>query len=241
MPGATSAEIYDDIEDFWTWVHSPTLTTRLAAHSTPTECDTGRILTAGGSAGGLLSIALGLSHPAEIRAITAAYPCIDPVSENFTAPRAYPPFGQSTPRSLIQRIEDVAVPGTVESSVETQDRLAYMLALIEYGLLGALYMRGAEGVPREVLYPMARLERANVEIPRGGIAVIYGRQDSVVPLADTEKFIARAKEVTKGFPGHDGIILTVRDGEHGFDNSVRLDEAPWLQDTLKRAVGVWLE
>ncbi|KAJ5594267.1 uncharacterized protein N7459_000475 [Penicillium hispanicum] len=241
MPGVTSAEIYEDIEDFWTWVHSPALADVLAALSTPTQCDLDRVLTAGSSAGGLLSISLGLAHPTQIRAATAGYPFVDPASEYYNAPRAHPPFGRHMPKSLIQETEAVATPGRIESSNESWERLAYMLAIIEHGTIGALYARGAEGVPREVLYPMARLEQPGLDIPRGGIAVIHGRQDSVVPVVDSERFIARAQVVTKDLPGREGVVLAVRDGDHGFDTDIRLEEEEWLQDTIKRAVEVWLE
>lgn len=41
-------------------------------------------MTAGDSAGGYLSLHLGLSHPNEIRAVTAAYPLVDAASPHFT-------------------------------------------------------------------------------------------------------------------------------------------------------------
>ena len=61
---------------------------------------------------------------------------------------------------------------------------------------------------------MMRLELPSFKIPQGGIAVIHGRQDSVVPLGDVEKFVARANEVTKALPGNEKVILTMQHGEH---------------------------
>lgn len=63
MPEATTCDIYADIEDFWSWLHSPTVPDVLQQHSSKTQLDLTRVLTAGGSAGGLLSIYLGLAYP----------------------------------------------------------------------------------------------------------------------------------------------------------------------------------
>jgi acetyl esterase/lipase len=238
LPSATSTQIYEDVEDFWAWVHSPALADLLAAHGA--EADLARILSAGESAGGLLSIALALAHP-EIRACTAAYPCVDLAAEAFNAPREVLPFGISQDKGLIEKtIEDVLKAGVVESSIEEHERLVFMLALVQHGALGELYERGAGGEGREVRYPAVRIEGVGARIPVGGIAIIHGRGDSVVPVGESERFVGRAKEIFKGVPGGDRIVLTIRDGEHGFDAGVRYEE-DWLKDTFKGAVDAWLE
>lgn len=236
MPGATSAEIYGDIEDFWTWLHSPALADLLAAHSAPTELDLSRILVAGESAGGLLGIYLALAHPTEIRAATVAYPWTDPGSEYFNAPRAGPVVGQHVPESVVEQTLQSIPHGTTETSVTSQERFAFMLAGCEYGKLAGMYARGSENVPRETLYPMAKLEQPGLQIPRGGIAVIQGRQDSVVPLPDVEKWVKRAREV---FPP-ELIAFVVREGEHAFDVDARYEEQ-WLQDTFQKPVQAWVQ
>lgn len=240
MPEGTSAQIYEDVEDFWSWLHSPSLAKLLAAHSPPTEVDLDRILTAGESAGGLLSVYLALSHPTDIRAATAAYPAVDLGSDDYRLPRASPCFGNHVPESAIQAEESAAKIGTAESSITKESRLVYMLAALEHGALHEVYERGAEGVPREVLYPMVKLEEPGLKIPVGGIAVIQGRQDSVVPVGGVEKFVEKAREVTRGKAGNEGVVLTVRDGEHGFDAGVRYSEE-WLRDTVKFAVDAWMK
>jgi acetyl esterase/lipase len=75
LPEVTGLDILNDVEDFWTWLHSKELAALLEAQKGP-SLDLDRIMTAGDSAGGLLSIYLVLSHPDEIRAGTAAYPAI---------------------------------------------------------------------------------------------------------------------------------------------------------------------
>ncbi|KAJ5668233.1 uncharacterized protein N7477_006803 [Penicillium maclennaniae] len=218
----------------------PSLAELLAAHTTPTEVDLDRILTAGESAGGLLSVYLALSHPNEIRAATAAYPAVDIGSDDYGRPRASPCFGNHVPESVIQAEESAAQMGTAESSITKESRIRYMLAALEHGMLNQIYERGTEGVPREVLYPMVKLEKPGLEIPVGGIAIIQGRQDSVVPAGGVEKFVERAREVTRGKAGNEGLVLTIRDGEHGFDEGSRYSEE-WLRDTFKVAVDAWVK
>ncbi|KAJ5306101.1 hypothetical protein N7508_005116 [Penicillium antarcticum] len=235
LPGSTSSEICSDIEDFWTWVQSPSLTNILAAHSTPTSADLSRVLSFGESAGGLISLNLALAHPAGIRSCTAAYPLVDPCSAAFTKPRAKGPFGMMVPESVVKETLDVVVPGTVESSITEQERLGFMLGAISYGTLGQLYERGVEELGREFRFPGVKIEQEGTTIPRGGITIIHGRQDSVVPVGDVEKFVKRAREVF----GDEKVIFTVKEGEHGLDAPLRFEEA-WLQETFKAAIQTWL-
>ena len=131
------------------------------------------------------------------------------------------------------------VSGAPVSSRTSGEDIVFQLSALEHGHLAELYERGIEHVPREKLYPTVRLEHPDVRIPRGGIAVIHGVQDSVVSLRDVEKFVARAREVTKGLPGNEGVVLTVRDGDHGFDCNARFDEV-WLQKAFEFAIENWL-
>ena len=235
MPEALSKEIYEDVEDLWTWVHSSTLANLLAVHSTPAELDLDRILTAGGSAGGSLSLYLALAHPDQIRAATASYPGVDMSVPAYTEPRNGPVWGFDVPESAFEKVMSSASSGSGVSSVSGPDRLAFMIACIQHGNLGKLYQRETEGVPPEFLYPLARLEKTR-KVPRGGVCIFQGRQDSVIPASETEKFVARAKELTSD----EDVTLVVREGEHGFDLDARLDDQ-WVADALEKAIRVWLE
>jgi hypothetical protein len=84
------------------------------------------------------------------------------------------------------------------------------------------------------------LEEPGVGIPVGGIAIIHGQQDSVVPVAGVETFVERAREVTRGMDGNEGVLLAIRDGEHGFDAENRYSEE-WLRETFKFAVDAWVK
>jgi acetyl esterase/lipase len=239
LPESTSPEVFTDIEDFWTWLHSSAVTELLATSSTPTQLDLDRILTAGDSAGGLLSICIGLAHADEIRATTATYPMVDMASEYFRTPTSSEPLPDVPPSTVDDYLAQMD-RSAIRSSAFLLDRFDLMVAAIYYGSLGQFYEYGAEDAPRELRYPLKRLDQPDVKIPRGGIAILHGLQDAIVPVEQSEKFVAKAREVMKGKPGGDKILLTLREGDHGFDVEVPLEEK-WLSSHLKVAVEVWLE
>ena len=248
LPEATTPEIFDDVEDFWKWLHSSAPHELLASYKSSTELDISRILVTGESAGGLLGTSLALAYPNEICAATVSYPWLAPDSIDFLTPRDKPTVAGHLSKSIIDDFMSSVAYGTSISSSEDQARLAACFSAIQHGTLGEIYRRGTE--PEEVQdqrenkrgmwFPFERLEEPDVAIPRGGISILHGREDTVVPLHNSEDFIARAREVTKGQPGNEGLILTTRDGDHGFEEKTRLDEK-WLQDAIRRAVNVWLE
>ncbi|KAJ0416830.1 Alpha/Beta hydrolase protein [Aspergillus carlsbadensis] len=241
LPEATGLDIYDDLEDFWTWLHTPEIHNILNNHKAPTDLNLDRILLAGDSAGGLLSVNFMLSHGADIRAATAAYPCVSLDAPEFVNSRTILPFGISTPEAVIT---DHLASKTLDNPVSSDaspTRTTLMFAGIQHGGLGPWYARGSENSPRRgLLYPLERLEQPGVRFPKGGLTITHGRQDSVVPVEQSERFVARAREVTKGQPVGEKIALVLQDGEHGFDSELRYEEA-WLKDALRTAVEAWLE
>ncbi|KAL5049328.1 hypothetical protein BDW71DRAFT_175675 [Aspergillus fruticulosus] len=241
MPQATGLEIYDDIEDFWAWLQSPALPELLARHKTPTQIDLDRILVDGESAGGLLSINTSLTHASDIRATIALYPTLDPSSPDFTQPRTdLLPFGHHFPESLVDDVLGPVRDGGPVSSLVAPEYIPVMCAAIQYGRLGEWYARESDGSERQnLLYPVRRLEDPGVQIPVGGITIIQGKQDSVVPSHHSVPFVERAREVLKGKRGGDRISLVLKEGEHGFENEVRYAEE-WVKEALKTAVEAWL-
>ncbi|KAL4819917.1 Alpha/Beta hydrolase protein [Aspergillus spinulosporus] len=209
MPQAMGLDIYDDIEDFWTWLRSPALQELLAKHKTPTQLDLDRILLAGESAGGLPTINASLTHASEARAALAMYPSLDPSSPDYTQPRTdLLPFGQNLPESLIEDVLGPVRDGGPVSSLVGPKYLPAMCAAIQYGRLGDWYAR----------------EERDVRVPVSGITIIQGKQDSVVPAHHSVPFVERAREVLKGKPGAERISLALKDGEHGFDSEVRYED-----------------
>ncbi|KAF9894513.1 hypothetical protein FE257_006397 [Aspergillus nanangensis] len=241
MPESTSLDIFDDVEDFWTWLHSSTVAKLLASRPTPTSLDLTRILTAGESAGGLLSVCLALSHPDEIRAATASYPCVDMASTHFSTPSPIPPvMDPPITASFVGDFLAQIQPGTVRSSAAIPDRFDLMIAAIYFGNMTALYERGVEEASKRALrYPIEYFDQADAKLPVGGVSILQGIEDEIVPMDGPEKFVAKAREVMRGKPGGDKIVLTLREGAHGFDGEVSLSEK-WIQDHLRVAVDAWL-
>ncbi|KAL5044849.1 hypothetical protein BDW71DRAFT_215473 [Aspergillus fruticulosus] len=242
MPQATGLNIYDDVQDFWEWLQSPALEDILAAHSTPTELDLAHLLVTGESAGGLLSINSALqlanAYSAGITASAAIgmYPTVDMKSPDFTEPRAVPPYGQHLDESIIDEILVTAPDGPISST--SGDLLPLMLAAIEYGYLGEWYARDSND--SDALYPLQQL-KGGIQIPEGGITIIQGINDTVVPPHHSEPFITRLRKVTKGQLGNKNIQFVTHEGEHGFDGNLRYNEEQWLQEALRPVVEAWLE
>ncbi|KAH7110529.1 Alpha/Beta hydrolase protein, partial [Dendryphion nanum] len=79
IPESCVRDTLDDIEDIWALPSNLQQEASLAIDIT-------RIMTTGDSAGGYLSLQLGLSHPDQIRAVTASYPSIDVEHPRFFEP-----------------------------------------------------------------------------------------------------------------------------------------------------------
>ncbi|KAL6232827.1 hypothetical protein BDW75DRAFT_216715 [Aspergillus navahoensis] len=238
MPQATGLDIYEDLKDFWAWLQTPVVEDILANHTTPTEIDLAHLLVTGESAGGLLSInsALQLANRhfngLSARAVIGMYPSVDMKSPDFTEPRAIPPFGQHFDESFIDEFLATAPSGPVSST--SGDYLPLMLAAIEYGYLGDWYARDSNN--SDVLYPLQQLKKG-VRIPRGGVTIIQGLNDTVVPPHHSEPFITRLRKVTNGQLGHDKIQFITHEGEHGFDGDLRYNKTEWLQEGIEARGG----
>jgi acetyl esterase/lipase len=236
LPEATTPQIFQDVSDFWTYLHSSTLTNFLSSQSPPVEVDLSRVLLVGDSAGGLLSVSTALNYAPDIRAAIATYPCIDMLGPDFTKRRHLPPFGRSLSESLYTNTLASTMGRKAQSSLTSEERMLFMLAAIEHGQLGGLYQRGTEhAMPgeRNMYFPMEALDSDDVRVPRGGLTILHGRNDSLVPIGATRVFVERAK-------GRFGDLVTLAetDGEHGFDGDMRFEG--WLKDALKNAVDAWV-
>ena len=238
MPEATSREIFEDMEDFWAWLHSTT-TADFLAQQHNVQLDLSRVLVAGESAGGLLSVSLALSRPHEIRSCTAGYPCVDMTSDHFTKPSDAPLLDASFPSSLVADYAAQVAGQSMISSAYPPARLDLMLAAVQRGQITELYERDINGWNRTARYPFEKLDQTDTVLPVGGIAILHGLQDDVVPIEGCERFVAEARNAMTGRPGADKIVLTGREGGHGFDGEVGLEE-PWLLDHLKFALEAWL-
>ncbi|KAL1966014.1 hypothetical protein VTN77DRAFT_4954 [Rasamsonia byssochlamydoides] len=223
LPEATGVEILSDIDDFWSWLHSDEPRELLINSSI--ELDLNKILTAGESAGGLLSLYLALSHPDEIRAATVAYPMI-----NLDPPSLYPPSRSQllpyVPGSVITEHLMTVKPGHVESSAPSPHRDKLAAACFQHEKVFDFYTREAEKSPyhHDRLFQLHRLDSPGQKLPRGGIAIIHGEDDDMVVVESSRRFVNKAREVMKDRQGGNNVVLSVQPGGHGFDGTASLND-----------------
>ncbi|KKA18704.1 hypothetical protein T310_7345 [Rasamsonia emersonii CBS 393.64] len=245
LPESTGLDTLEDVEDLWSWLHSSQLARILASQPRrPLELDLSRILTAGDSAGGLLSLSLALSHPDEVRATIVAYPLIDVDDPAFAVGSSTPMFHlteDDSSESMVDQYVYSIKPGTVVSSASPPKRMDLFGAVIQEGKFQELYKRGSEDSPhRNRLFLLRRLEAPGAKLPRGGIVIMHGTEDDLVPPRGSEKFIAKARELLKDQQGSDRLVLTMQPGNHGFDANAKLTDR-WLSNAISGAVETWLE
>lgn len=240
FPEVAGLDILEDVEDFWTWLHSPHPKDLLAAHSTPIEPDLDRVLTAGDSAGGLLSVYLTLSHPDEIRAGTASYPSLhwDTVPMHPQRKSAQP---DDLPISIFDEYVRNIRPENVESSDRSITRRALAATMSWHRKGYETWIRGHETPSQsERLFQLARLDNPETRLPSGGLVILHGVDDESVPYQASERFVDKAKDVLHDKQGGDNIVLALRPGPHGFDADASITEG-WLDEALRVAVKTWLE
>jgi len=84
-PESKVAEIADDLESLWAWVHSE-LPSTLESRVSRISADLSKIVVSGESAGGWCAFQLGLSHPKDIRALILRFPMLDIAADVYAEP-----------------------------------------------------------------------------------------------------------------------------------------------------------
>ncbi|KAE8382280.1 alpha/beta-hydrolase [Aspergillus bertholletiae] len=240
LPEATGLQILEDVDDFWSWLHSDKLKDLLAAQDSPLQLDLNRVIAAGDSAGGLLSVYLTLSYPDELRAGTATYPQL-----SWDNPPLYPSRRSSllhdVPESVIDEYVASIKPGDIESSDVEMRRVTIGSAISQHRRGRGFFLRDSETSPRrDRLSQLARLDLPDAKLPYGGLVILHGTDDDVVLARVSERFVDKARETLRGRQGSDKIVLSLQPGGHGFDVDVPLKEG-WLSSALQSAVDAWLE
>ncbi|KAH8703219.1 Alpha/Beta hydrolase protein [Talaromyces proteolyticus] len=240
LPEVTGLDVLDDVDDFWTWLHSEDLTKILKQQEHPISLDLDRILTAGDSAGGLLSVYLTLSQPDNIRAGTAAYPALHWDNPPLL-PSTISAFISHVPESFIDEYLTNIKPGHVESSDLALQRVDLSSAITANQRGYGFYIRGSDASSqRDRLYQLSRLDKADARLPRGGLVILHGVDDDLVPIGASERFVDKARNILKDRQGGDRVVLSQQPGGHGFDVNASAKEQ-WLADALKVAIDTWLE
>lgn len=128
---------------------------------------------------------------------------------------------------------DVNQSDNVVSSDTSEERAELTLQLIADGTLLRYFARDSAASPthQQRLYQLQRLEKPETKLLQGGIALIHGIKDIMMPAKLSERFVNVARRQLKGRQAADRIVLSLREGGHGFDTDVDLEES-WLQDVF---------
>lgn len=165
LPEATGAEVLDDVEDFWRWLHNtlPTLTTTWNAFP-----DLTRLACTGQSAGGYLAVQSALLFPklSQIKVVTSMggslhtdipY-CRIPGPRVILGRRPPPPRkAESIVRTYLRNIK----PQTVRTSGNVVDMWEFLTCVLQQAYLARWF--GAMG--KEELDVMKMLERVKAIPP----------------------------------------------------------------------------
>lgn len=232
IPESTVQDSIDDANDALKWVRKELAAVMLDEAGIRVDVD--RIMTAGDSAGGYLSLQVGLSHPDELRAVTAAYPMADMESPYFNGQYTKNVFmSQDIPKeTILAQLRDVERSETkaIISSDPLLERGGLMFGLIQHGLFGDLFPAHQRG-----LFPLLRLEDG-ARFPRGGVLVWHGKEDSVVPAEGS----LNLREAVRKHDADLDFKLVIREGEHGFDQTANFDD-PWVAEALSGCLTSWLQ
>ncbi|KAH8703209.1 Alpha/Beta hydrolase protein [Talaromyces proteolyticus] len=236
LPESTGVEILEDIDDFWGWLRSKDTANWLASHYV--QLDLRRILTTGDSAGGFLNIYLALTYPDQIRVSIASYPMLN--QEPL-------PVGDGKEPSPTKKLTDYCKTriktGNVVSSDTTWERNGIFGDMIKEGMIPQLFSRdgSASSTHKYHLYQLKRLEHPTIYLPPGGLVILHGDNDPVVPWACSDAFVWSAKTKLQNNRGADRIrLITLKGGGHGYGTK-EPSEAKSIRDAIKGDVVAWLK
>ncbi|CAH0040492.1 unnamed protein product [Clonostachys solani] len=163
----------------------------------------------------------------------AAYPVFDVRSSYFTEDCEKSVFGMpQMPLNMIKehmaKVKDGRLPSIVSSDPKGE-RTELMFAFIQRGAY-----RDSFPPDQRQNAILERLEDGS-RFPRGGVFVMHGRDDTVVPIEGSFMLQNDLLRLDPELKFH----LAARDGEHGFDGTSTLDEE-WLATGLADVVSSWL-
>ena len=243
LPEANVNDILDDVEDSWQFIQTGLVSYLERETAGRVKPDTSRIMTAGESAGGYLSLILSLSHPEQIRATTAAYPMVDLKDPWFTERFEkklfdVPQLPESIYLEHIAKIRSRSGLGSsngemtkvVFTSDPRMERGPLFFTMVQHGLYPT-YLDSSTNKA----FPLERLN-AGERFPQGGVFIWHGESDSVVPIEQSRKLARKIQEVLPAT----NFTLVERPGDHGFDAETKIDE-DWIKKGLDPLVKAWLE
>ncbi|KAJ3540208.1 hypothetical protein NM208_g5160 [Fusarium decemcellulare] len=209
-PEATLDEIIEDVDDCFRWIQDK-LPGFISAE-TNINADTTRILTAGDSAGGYLSL----------------------LSQHFVGSHEKPMMGfpHRFPISLVHEHEAKVKSGEIPPITSSDPRCARIGLMFSF-VQNAKY---ADFFPsdRRDLNILEKVDDGG-RFPRGGVFICHGKSDSLVPVEGSVKLLEKIREIDPELP----FTLSIQEGEHGFDAAASVEDK-WMDDGLKGLVSAWL-
>ena len=138
LPSATAADVREDVESLWSWVHE-SLPSVLASRAPEHTVDLSRIIVSGGSAGGFCASHMAMSHYASIKSLVLVYPMVDfhsdywqhGVPESEDASYAFGPVWRGD--VLKQKIEEGKKEGVVTSRISPMGQISLGNSMIRSG------------------------------------------------------------------------------------------------------------
>jgi Prolyl oligopeptidase family len=138
------------------------------------------------------------------------------------------------PDSIVTSHLATLVPGeSIVTAVDPPARLDIAIAIGHHGRFRE-FLGGEEALyPLDVIEKKAAREEGGEKFPP--LFIFHGREDDVVLVEGTEKFV---KVLEKAAPGGK-VLLKLQSGGHGFDKATHLEEG-WLREGLAFVERVWL-
>ena len=164
---------------------------------------------------------------------------LDLASPHFTTPaRKQIMDFPATPRAALDaHLASLAAPNptipTIVSSDLTLTRFPLMLITVQHGLFPFFIPSSSPN-----LFPLERVARGD-SLPKGGTLILHGRGDTMVPAEGSRLFVAAVEKKREEGQWQGGeVVLVERDGEHGFDTALGLDDGGDGKEAwLRRAWG----
>jgi len=143
------------------------------------------------------------------------------------------PFGAPTvPKSILEehiaKVKDGELPAILSNGVPPE-RLLFCMAAVQWGLFPELLGKETE------LYPMEGLGKFWESFP--AMWLYHGKSDSAVLVEDTIAFSEKVKEVQP----KTSLLVTLTEGEHGFDNAPDQGmNSGWCKEGMAFVTKEWL-
>ena len=130
------------------------------------------------------------------------------------------------PTEILDAHVAATLPGAVVTSAYPPSRLDITCSMVQNGRFLEFLGESKE------LFLIKMLALAE-HMP--AVLIVHGREDSAVPVGESERFVEALKKKLPGNP----VRLNLRTGDHGFDGDATVEEK-WLKENVEFITGYWL-